>query len=300
MVYKEGTLWKKIVSKAEHALRIGALCSLPTHNEFVEDGEVRFLIRILKSLDLKDIARKKQKETAEVSQNRTNPFLPYEEDLVVADLSKTHIALLNKFMVVDHHLLIVTRAFEDQEMLLTPGDFDALGICLAEYGGLGFYNGGASAGASQSHKHLQMIPLPLAPEGPSVPIEPLFASAEFQGRIGIIPSFPFRNAFARLDSRLLKSPMHSGPQLFSLYSEMLSRLGFTLPAPGRPQRQSSPYCFLVTRDWMLLIPRSKECFESISINAVGFAGGLLVRDPGQLERLKRAGPMTALRHVAVV
>ena len=41
-----------------------------------------------------------------------NPFLPYDPDLVVADISDTHVALLNKFNVIDHHLLIVTRCFK--------------------------------------------------------------------------------------------------------------------------------------------------------------------------------------------
>jgi ATP adenylyltransferase len=49
---------------------------------------------------------------------------------------------------------------------------------------------------------------------------------------------------------------------------------------------------------MLLIPRSAECFEGISINALGFAGGLLVKDKTQLETIKRRGPMTALRQVS--
>ncbi|NIO40609.1 MAG: phosphorylase, partial [Burkholderiales bacterium] len=38
-----------------------------------------------------------------------NPFLPYGKDLFVSDISETHLALLNKFNVIDYHLLIVTR-----------------------------------------------------------------------------------------------------------------------------------------------------------------------------------------------
>jgi hypothetical protein len=37
---------------------------------------------------------------------RINPFLPYETDLHVQSLPPHHELLLNKFYVVDHHLLV--------------------------------------------------------------------------------------------------------------------------------------------------------------------------------------------------
>src|SRR5690606_33901634 len=37
-------------------------------------------------------------------------------------------------------------------------DFHALAQLLSASGGLGFYNGGAPAGASQRHKHVQWLP----------------------------------------------------------------------------------------------------------------------------------------------
>jgi len=54
-----------------------------------------------------------------------NPFLPYDEALWVAHLSASHTLLLNKFNVVRHHLLVVTRAFEPQAAPLTAGDLGA-------------------------------------------------------------------------------------------------------------------------------------------------------------------------------
>lgn len=54
-----------------------------------------------------------------------NPFLPYDEALWVGHLSDTHTLLLNKFNVVQHHLLVVTRQFESQLDWLTEADFEA-------------------------------------------------------------------------------------------------------------------------------------------------------------------------------
>jgi sulfate adenylyltransferase (ADP) / ATP adenylyltransferase len=49
---------------------------------------------------------------------------------------------------------------------------------------------------------------------------------------------------------------------------------------------------------MLLVPRRHEHFAGISLNAMAFAGVFLVRDRGELERLRRGGPMSALSFVS--
>ena len=298
VLFEKGTLWDALTKAAEHALSIGALFQIPTGHEFVQDSGVTFFVRSLTSLSLKDEERKRQQEEKEPDR-RVDPFLPYEKDLFVADVTETHVAVLNKFNVVEHHLLIVTRDFEDQEALLTPGDFRALCACLLEYNGLGFYNGGEAAGASQSHKHLQVVPLPLSPEGPQVPIEPLFAAVKFRDRVGTITGFPFLHLFVRLDDDTFKSSGDPVKKIFGLYCDMLRYTGLNAPAGDRRGMQSGPYCLLVTREWMLLAPRSKEFFEGISINSLGFAGALLVRNEEQMEILKRHGPMTALKSVGM-
>ncbi|MEJ2684367.1 MAG: DUF4922 domain-containing protein [Candidatus Sulfobium sp.] len=294
ILLKRGTLWSEITRRTEAAIKTGSLQPIPTEYEFMEEGGVRFFVRILSSLARKEEAGKKQEKESRAGKE-INPFLPYEEDLFVADISKTHVALLNKFNVVERHLLIVTREFEDQEMLLTLKDFEALLACMAEYDSLGFYNGGEAAGASQRHKHLQTVPLPLAPEGPSVPVEPLLDTAEFCGDLGTVPGFPFKHIFARVEEGRLQHR----EEIFALYGEMIRRTGLESPAGKGPKRQSGPYCLLVTRSWMLLVPRSREFFDSISINSLGLAGALLVRNRGQLKLIEKTGPMQVLAHVAL-
>jgi ATP adenylyltransferase len=299
MEIQKGTLWQQVVRVTENALQTGALIPVSTEYEFIEDSGIRFFVRILSALQRKDEAREQQEEESSKSGKQINPFLPYEKDLFVSHISETHAAILNKFNVLEHHLLIVTRHFEDQETLLTPGDFRALWACMTEYDGLGFYNGGEAAGASQRHKHLQMVPLPIAPEGPQVPVAPLFSDAVFEGSFGTVPAFPFLHVFTRFDPDIVKSPSDAAARSFDLYSEMLRRAGMTSPGKKGLQRQSGPYCLLVTRKWMLLVPRSREFFDSISINSLGFAGALLVRNKEQMEMLKKCGPMTVLQKVAL-
>ncbi len=70
-------------------------------------------------------------------------------------------------------------------------------------------------------------------------------------------------------------------------------------APLDPEKPLAPYNLLVTREWMLLVPRSRECWARISVNALGFAGSLFVRERRQMHAIKAHGPMNVLRSVAV-
>jgi ATP adenylyltransferase len=291
-----GSLRAGVAAVSARALAAGTLLPIPTGFEFVEDGGVRFFVRVLQSLARKDEERRAQQRRAEAGVP-ANPFLPYERGLFVADVSETHVAILNKYNVVDRHLLIVTREFEDQRSLLTPRDFAAWWRCLAEYESLGFYNGGVEAGASQPHKHLQLVPLPLAPEGPPVPIAPLLAGAVEEGCCGTVPGFDFLHCFARLPGS--GSVDAAAGKAYERYGAMLERVGLGPPSGREAVLQSGPYCLVATREWMLLVPRSREFFDSISINALGFAGALLVRSENQLRTLRAAGPLAALKGTAL-
>ncbi len=285
-----GTLWSRLLERTDHARRCGKIQSIPTTMEVVEQSGMACQVRIVSAL------AKKVEATA--AQPNTNPFLPYDPDLFVAEISPTHVALLNKFNVVDHHLLIVTRTFEDQNTLLTRQDCEALLICLAEIDGLGFYNAGRVAGASQQHKHLQLIPLPASP-GPRLPIEPLLRSARMAGVAGTVPGLPFRHAYAPMEPHWTEQPREGAAPLLERYHAMLQAVGLRTHRTPDHQLPSIPYNLLITRQWMLLVPRSAECFKGISINALGFAGALLVKDMQQLQVLREHGPMTALSSVAI-
>ncbi len=297
LAFAPGTLLRSLRSATGRALATGALRSIETDRHFIEQGGVRFLARSVSSLARRDQARIGEAGKSADGARRRNPFLPHDPDLFVADISPTHLCLLNKFNVMDHHMLIVTREFEDQRAPLTAADFAALWACLTEIDGLGFYNGGTAAGASQPHKHLQIVPLPLAPEGPAIPLEPLLDAATAGPAIQDLPSLPFANAFVRLEPSLLHDAS-AATVLERRYRTMLDRVG-PGTAGGGEAAWPRPYNLLVTRRWMLLVPRSREHFETISINALGFAGSLFVRDREQVETIRRHGPMTALAAVAV-
>lgn len=289
-VFSPGTLWQRLCETTDRAIACGALVPIDTRQCMIEDGGVPFAVRIAENL------RRKAAQHRGGGPAPENPFLPPEPELTVATVSDSHTAVLNKFNVVEHHLLVVTRRFEEQESLLTEADFRALWRCMGEYEALGFYNGGRVAGASQRHKHLQTIPLPLTAGGPSLPVEPLVDRVRETGPTRV-PGLAFRHRFLRLPEGLADHPGQAATWCRVRYLELLAELG--LPAAGRDgvPWQAGPYNLLLTRRWMMVVPRSREHCGSVSINAMGFAGSLFVRDRQELEQVRDTGPMEVLRAV---
>lgn len=286
--FEPGIFFRRVREQSTQAEKRGALRSIPTSFELVEDPEtgVEFVVRFVEPLPQKQVT------VAEKRRAAPNPFLPYDRELFVTDLSETHLCVLNKFNVLEHHLLIVTRGFEEQESPLTLADFEALWLCLAEREGLGFYNAGPDAGASQSHKHLQLVSVPVGIGPERTPFDPLLANPRFEGPLGRVEPFPFLHAVAALDEESSPGSPGAAAAALAIYRAMLRQVGLDTEAPR-------PYNLLATRDWMFLLPRTRGFFRSIEVNALGFAGALLVRDQEQLAFVRREGPMTLLRNVAL-
>lgn len=284
-----GSLWPLLQKSTVAATHSGALFSIPSECQVVTQDGFGFLVRIAGNL-----LRKEQQRALQQKANTTgdNPFLPYDPQMFVADLSPTHVALLNKFNVVSHHLLMVTREFEEQDNLLNTNDFQALWLCLKEYDGLAFYNGGLLAGASQRHKHLQLVPLPLFHQGSRVPLEIAFADPP-RDCVTLAPCLPFMHALVRFADTAIASVDQLAEQSLVHYHKLLTEVGLSARGP----KHSGPYNLLVTREWMLLVPRVEEFYRGMSLNSLAFAGALLAKNQQQLEIIKQ-GPMQALCHVA--
>jgi sulfate adenylyltransferase (ADP) / ATP adenylyltransferase len=278
-----GMLWANIQHQTQLALVEQAIQPIYTGYQWVEQDNIQFLVRVIENIQRKETA-------SEQRDANFNPFLPYDPHLFVANLSPTHLVLLNKFNVMDHHILIVTREFVSQDCVLTQADFQALAIGLSEIDGLGFYNGGQVAGASQRHKHLQIVPLPFIPDGSSLPLEPLLM--ESQGRN---PKLPYRHAIAHFDSLNFTEPLTVAEMLLAHYQALLMTLNL-IEHPYATEPLGA-YNLLVTRRWMCIIPRSHEGFGGIAVNSLGFTGALLVKSTTQLEQLQKLGPLTLLTNV---
>ena len=297
-------LRSRIQQRSRHALDCGALQPIQTRYEFVSQGGMEFVVRVVANLMRKEQSDLKQERQRQAGQE-VNPFLPYDLDLFVTDLSETHLCLLNKYNVVEDHILIITRVFEEQDSWLTQGDLAALAGCLGAIDGLGFYNGGRLAGASQRHKHLQVIPPPLGPEGGALPLAQAIAALDMEQYLpGVArpetdqgyyqsPLFGFRHGILPLPAGWWTTP-EAGTLLERSYRHLLTHLGADLSVPPG----SFPYNLLVTRQWIVVVCRRQDRYQSIPVNSLGFAGSLLVKDEAQFALVKHLGPMTILHQVA--
>ena len=171
-------------------------------------------------------------------------------------------------------------------------DFAALARLLVESGGLGFYNGGAAAGASQRHKHVQWIPeMPgnatlrewLA--GLPADAQPLQTATH--------PQLMTRHCFVRVDCALGLAVDRAAAGLHEAFGCALERLQMRPDGDGL----LPPSNLLVSDGWMLLVPRSGEHFEDVSINALAYGGTFFVRDPAKIEAIRSTGPLRILSEV---
>ncbi|GIQ80839.1 ATP adenylyltransferase [Kipferlia bialata] len=290
-------LMARVAEVTETAVESGALKSIMTETESVIEEGIEFELRSISSYRRKSAAKKARDPDF-------NPFLPFERALYVCDVPGStstpdgaetpYVCVLNKFNVVERHMLIITRAFELQTHALTLGDFSALAHVLREVDGLCFYNSGAESGASQRHKHMQLLPTSATP-----------FDTHFQGFRDDTPSRIPALEFAHLGMNLPydESTRPSGIALMSVYTTLMGGLGITVGADGE---SSAPYNMLATRHWMMLVPRTRESVcepndlagdTGVSLNSLAFVGKLLVKDRAQKETLLRVGLMKALSSV---
>ena len=103
-----------------------------------------------------------------------------------------------------------------------------------------------------------------------------------------VDQLPFQHAIAALPQPC------NGAILLEVYHQLMDAIGVGDP---NTSDSSGAYNLLMTRAWMMAVPRSQERFEKISINSLGFSGAMLVKKAEQLEQLKQIGPMTVLKAV---
>jgi len=218
---------------------------------------------------------------------KPNPFLPWEPALEIERLGDSHVVLLNKFPVQRGHLLLISQQWQPQSGWIQPGDWQAVAWMDADTPGLWFFNSCAAAGASQPHRHLQL--LPRAPEEPSCPLAASITQQLADGRL----SWPWQY---RISRREASGSPDAAEELASLYLQHLRSLG--LGGPKADPAPRGPYNLLFDRQWFMTVRRRQEHWAGFSVNALGFAGYLLITEQSDEAWLRRHGPLTLLEAVA--
>lgn len=258
-------LWQRMALVANKAKKSGHLKTIDSKIETIRCEDIDFVVRFSSQLSTKT--------SATASPKNNTPFLPPEAELFVETLGDAHNLILNKFNVLPLHGLITTKHWVPQTDQLTRSDFAALELVLNEVDGLIFYNGGRQAGASQEHRHFQIVPKDL---GCGVlPIESVVDRLQFDSHRLL---FPFNYRFYAL-------PNWHAETLYDAWQKM--------------EYSWQPYNLLMTRDWFLVVPRLCEYAGTVSINSLAFAGALLAKNETELNFIRHKGPMAVLNSVCL-
>jgi ATP adenylyltransferase len=282
LLLEPGTLWERVVRQSRRSLESGDREPLSTELHEITDDGATFAVHVTAGRDRKWSTTRAQKAAG------VDPFMPpYDDELFVADVGEQHVAVLNKFNVLEHHLLLVTRAFESQQSLLHEADFSALWACMQEFDALAFYNSAPEAGASQLHKHLQVVSTAVVGQ------ELESVDLPFRGK-SFVSGSGYAFAREKLPANLAAEPQRVGARLSDTYRGLLARLDlFSSDAPDAPD---APYNLLLTRDCMVVIPRTRAGWQRSGVNAIGYAGSFLLHHPEDLAWLREVGPLQVLAH----
>ncbi|TQV71492.1 phosphorylase [Aliikangiella marina] len=238
--------WQKSLQVTQQAIEDNELHPIATEAETILQDDIHFQVHIINQNLLKKIDDKRK---------RGNPFLPYQKPMYVAEAGESHVCLLNKYPVINQHLLICTKDYQEQTAPLTIEDFNAWYMGM-EDGIWGFYNGGVEAGASQPHRHMQLVKAPL----------PMAAKLK-SGQLG------FKH-------RALTFENFDAKATYEFYIDALNELDLYDPFRCLPNN------VLLTQDSLVVIPRVTNNQHGVFLNGLNYGGIFLFRDRDKLDWAK--------------
>ncbi len=180
---------------------------------------------------------------------------------------------------------------------LTGEDFSLWLEIVSSLHGLGIYNYGTEAGASEHLLHFQAIPLTeveLRTGEMGCSFDKPIKRALSMGHTSV-PTFTFPNAVAPVPPR---SQGGGGSSLLGVYEGLIRKIGVVATQSKLNSTYRLPHNIVLTKDWMLVVPRIRSGFAGIAVNGFGFSGLFFVDKEEGLGSLQNAGPMNVLRAVS--
>ncbi|KAK3358015.1 inositol phospholipid synthesis and fat-storage-inducing TM-domain-containing protein [Lasiosphaeria hispida] len=242
------------------------------------------------------------------------PFDPFDNPsptLLITPLLPAHLLVLNKFAIVPEHFILATRTFQPQTHLLAPADLAATHACIAAYHSaaaplFAFFNSGEHSGASQPHRHIQLLPVARMEEG----LDAGHGWGVLAERM-VDPAVCGKLPFAAFAGEI--APGMDGDRLRGVYLDLYRQACTAVGVEGGGEEGEGriSYNMAMTREVMVVVPRVAEgamvtalgrgdVIGKLALNGTLLAGTALVKsqaewdalreDPGQVvEVLKRIG-----------
>lgn len=250
----------------------------------------------------------------------TKPFDPFADPpaaLRVTDLSPSHYLVLNKFAIVPEHFILSTTDYKPQTHLLEQSDLEATLACIEAYeaarrtqnekghrdgelgGGDGlftFFNCGEHSGASQPHRHIQMLPIARMKDG-------FEADAPWAVLADMLTSrtAPFATFAEKINLGMSGSDIHS--IYLRLYRQACKAMATYTKNPDLEKEVDQDgdakisYNMAMTKDTLVICPRLAEgakilsqdgdVLGSVALNGTLLAGTALVKSELEWEALRQ-------------
>jgi sulfate adenylyltransferase (ADP) / ATP adenylyltransferase len=240
----------------------------------------------------------KPPKPVEPSKRPFNPFENPSPALLVAQLPPSHRLVLNKFAIVPEHFILATRDFKPQTHLLERGDVDAAYACVQAYHSAGqelfvFFNSGDHSGASQPHRHLQLLPIERMKYG----LETVERGSEWAVLADTVcgreKTLPFTVFTSPINAEMKAEDKHL--TYLSLYKRAVRATVANVEAVGEGEAQIS-YNFAMTSTCMALCPRTAESTSirdengneigNVALNGTVLAGTALVKNKVEWDALR--------------
>ncbi|OAP65495.1 hypothetical protein AYL99_01467 [Fonsecaea erecta] len=206
--------------------------------------------------------------------------------LVVTKVQGTHLLVLNRFAVFRPQYLILTLdSFRRQTEDLDKTDLAAAWLVLHHLSHEHFvmFNCGNEAGCSRSHKHMQVIPCSDGFE--------LFPDLETLDPEGI--------AFSYFVQRLQPEVQETLDSLLPVYQWLRHEAHAVWRTCSEDTLDYFPHNMVLTKRWMMVIPRRKVAVQGASANAAGMMGMVWVTNTQQVEQWQRLGLTKVLAELGV-
>ena len=271
-------IWSKALEVSKKAVDSGAIIPLDTQKYKSNKEYCDYELRFLKSPIPKYLIEYGPKR---------NPFIPWDKRLEIQTISNKHTLILNKYPVQIGHLLLITNKWKPQNGWLDIYDFDAIEYVDNDTSGLWFFNSSREAGASQPHRHFQL--LPRHQYEIICPRYDWFCSLlnnnNTESLISHSVSIQPRNKNVKFKSQ----------DLYNSYKLMIDEMNLgDFDVNSKPLK---PYNLLITSEWIALIVRKTDRSNGFSINALGFAGYFLGTKRSNVDTLIKFGPEKILMNV---
>jgi len=267
---KKEVYWEKALQKTKISINSKSLFPLRTTN--ITSNIYKGNDFVIRELDITKFKRNN------LIGPKNNPFKPWDKILEIDSIGNDHQLILNKYPVQLGHILLITNEWKEQNGWIDIKDWQAIKKVNKDTTGLWFFNSGPLAGASQPHRHIQLLRRNKSEL--SCPREKWIL--DFSNLNYTNEKFCKNIIIKKFSKSLNEENIHE------IYKELTYKLG--LGNCRIDKKPKYPYNLIFTNNWMVLIKRKTDNIHGISINALGFAGYILVTKSSDLTYLKKYGP----------